>query len=339
MKQFQFYGITLALAAGIVALPVLLNAQDNNSDSSQDDADAKSAEEIKVTDMTLADLMSVLASPEDTLPAEIQDPAFRIYVDISLLSVAWSDLNAVLMTDVALQLQAGEQILRRPHRAVSSQDLLKTAAKIAAENNDDLTLARIKAAAESSGDKELVGEVAIASKIGGSARDITPEMQIPVGALQANDYADLEGFLLAIRAARLAGDAEVLASLADEAGNLTGLTDQQSESLEKTISESLAMVKQAGKGDPTVDTLEKIREATRGFVGHFGHGSFHGHAGGGRRGGGRHGHFGGGRGHFGGHWGHHGGGHWGGHWGGRHGGGHHGGGHHGGGHWGGHHHH
>ena len=335
MKRFLRNSFPLLLAAGLVAIPFVLMAQDKAEPNAEADA-GKPAEEIKVSDMTLADLMIVLASPEDALPPEMQDPAFRKYVDVSLLSVAWGDLNAVLMTDIALQLQEGERILRRPHHAIASADLLQAAAKIAGENKDDATLARIKSAAEADGNKELIGQVAMAAKLGGTARDMTPSLQVPVDQIDAADLADLQGFLLAVRAARLGGDAKVLESLRGEVDKLEGVPSAQIESLKKTIDDSLMMVKQAGKVDPTVDTLEKIRGATRDFIGHFGHGSFHGHFGGhGGHGGGHFGgHFGGGHGHYGGHWGGghsgYGGGHWGGHWGG------HGG--HGGGHWGGSHH-
>ena len=343
MRRSYLYGIAGAFAVVLAVCPMLLNAQDQKGadavTASVDETAAPAAEEIKVSDMTLADLLDVMATPEDALPPELQDPAFRKYVDISLLAVAWGDLNPVLMTDVALQLQDGERILLRSHRAVTSKELLKTAARIAGENNDEATLARIKAAGEKTGDKELAGQVTLAAKLGGSARDMTPELDIPEGTMSENDYADLDGFTLAVRAARLAGDATVLEALNTEADKLTGVTDAQRVAIKKSITDSLALAKHAGKTDPTVDTLEQIRGATRDFIGHFG-GSHHGgsHHGGGHHGGGGHGHFGG---HWGGsHGGGHGGsGHWGGHWGGGHGGGysgHWGGGH--GGHFGGSHH-
>ncbi len=70
MKRFLRNSFPLLLAAGLVAIPFVLMAQDKAEPNAEADA-GKPAEEIKVSDMTLADLMIVLASPEDALPPEL----------------------------------------------------------------------------------------------------------------------------------------------------------------------------------------------------------------------------------------------------------------------------
>lgn len=69
---------------------------------------------------------------------DIDDPAFDKHVDILLVGYAWDQLDAGLLTDCALQLAEGERILMRKHKAISSQQLLAIATKVAADNRDSV---------------------------------------------------------------------------------------------------------------------------------------------------------------------------------------------------------
>jgi hypothetical protein len=58
------------------------------------------------------------------IPSELDDPAYRQYVDIRLLQQALKDSDSQLLTDVVLQLEEGERVLMRSHKAIPAVDVL-----------------------------------------------------------------------------------------------------------------------------------------------------------------------------------------------------------------------
>src|SRR4051812_41950691 len=65
---------------------------------------------------------------------KISDFGFVRHIDVKQLGAAWHDLDASLMSDLALQLAEGERVLKRNHRSgITSQKLFGLALKIAVE--------------------------------------------------------------------------------------------------------------------------------------------------------------------------------------------------------------
>jgi len=291
-------------------------------------------------------------------PADMADPAFDQYVDMALLADAWSRLDPALMTDVALQLAEGERILMRSHKAVSASQMLRLAAKLAAEKGDKELLSRIGTSAAKLGKEDFAAEVQGSAKLAAKSRGMDANFQVKVDDLTPQQYDALRGMLLAIQAARVASDQDGLSELTGDVDRLDGLTDEQRGQLKSMISSSRKQVEEAGKADiSAMQAARKLNNVSRqikigiggGYVGHFGGGgSHHGyHCGrsGGYQGGYHGGHYGGYQGGYrggyhggyqggyhggyqGGYYGGHQGGYYGGHQGGYRGGGYYGGGHH-----------
>ncbi len=320
-------GLTCAAIAAIWGLPLCLtNAAD----------DASSASDMA-------------AQP----PSDLFDPAFDQYVDMGLLADAWAELDPALMTDVALQLAEGERILMRSHKAVSATQMMRLAAKLAAEKGNKEVLGRIGAAAGKLGDKDLAAEAKGSAKLASSSRKASSDFQVDVESLTPEQYDNVRGMLLAIQAARVASDQEGLGEMVADVDSLGGLNEKQREHLKSMISTSQKQIEGAGKPDDSaMAAARKLNDVSRqikigvggGYVGHFGGGSggsrhgyhcgrsggyqggYYGGYQGGYRGGYQGGHYGG---HQGGYYGGHQGGHYGGNRGGYYGG-------HQGGHYGGH---
>ena len=264
------------------------------------------------------------AVAEYVLPEQLSDPAFNQYVDISLLELAWKTKDAALMTDVALQLRQGEEVLMRSHKAGSAADLLRLSIAIASRDGDKELLDRIGKVAKAKELEDVAALTTQAAKLAGATRKDEPELSVPVGKTSPSEFAEYSAIVNDIRSAALLGDTTSLESLEKDLDQYQGLTDKQREYLKRIAGEARAAKPDAATQDNSVvETINKIRGDTR-HGGHGHHGGGHGHHGGG------HGWHGGGHGWHGGGHGWHGGGH------GWHGGGHgwHGGGHgwHGGGH-------
>ena len=85
---------------------------------------------------------AVDADAPTTLPADLFDPAFEQYVDLSDLLDAVETLDAVRLTDCGLQMAEGERILSRSHKLATADQILTLAARAAADQNDEKTLQR-----------------------------------------------------------------------------------------------------------------------------------------------------------------------------------------------------
>ncbi|MDR0327909.1 MAG: hypothetical protein LBI05_06400 [Planctomycetaceae bacterium] len=117
-------------------------------------------------------LFPVVAWADDMYARKIMDPAFDMYVNPDTLDLARNTAEASLILDVALQVAEGERILLRPHRAVSSEDLLRLAVRIAAVKDDKITQERLKSAAEKIGKGNLIAEFDAIAKLAGMSRNL-----------------------------------------------------------------------------------------------------------------------------------------------------------------------
>jgi len=61
--------------------------------------------------------------------APVADPAFDAFVDPALFGRAWADTDPALLTDLGLQMAEGDARLMRPHKGITSDEVLGVAAK------------------------------------------------------------------------------------------------------------------------------------------------------------------------------------------------------------------
>ena len=120
------------------------------------------------------------AASEAVFPDKLQDSSFDRYVDVMLAGQAVKAMDAGLLTDVALQLASAERILLRQHKAITSDDLLQLAIRIASANRDHQTLGRIKTSAATLGRPDIGKAAGVSIALMGAAR--SADQQHPTGA-------------------------------------------------------------------------------------------------------------------------------------------------------------
>lgn len=228
MSRRKFYGLVTVLSVGMLALPAfVVRSEAQNTDELGAETEYEAA---------------AVEYDYPTIPAELDDPAFDQYVDISLLELAWTDLDAELLTDVALQLAAGEKVLMRSHRAGSAEDLLKLAASVAAKDRNKDAVARIGKAADALGYDGLKAQVASAEKIAGASRKAEPALNVPVDQATPADFADFKDMLQDIKGAEVLGDREALEEMDAALEELEGVSDERRQYLKLVIGEALETV-------------------------------------------------------------------------------------------------
>jgi hypothetical protein len=222
---------------------------------------------------------------DEWIPENLRDPGFDRYVDLALLCQAWEEKNASALADVALQLREGERILLRPQRGFSSQQLLQEAARIAAETKDAAALRRLAKIAETIGDPALKAQVAGAQKLAGEARAADPALQVSLGEMTPEVYADMWDYVHAIQDAGVTGDTTTLNEIKDELASNTGIPEKQKKYLQKLLQENQATAAALPESQKQLgQSLDKLSDSSRGHGG-GGHGGG-GHGGGGHGGGG-----------------------------------------------------
>lgn len=290
MRKCQWYGALFVLAV-VLSIRSSVSAQDAANPAGAD-ADAPSAADVAM---------------DRAMREQLDDPAFRQYVDITLLQPAWVAKDAELLTDIALQLAQGQKVLMRPHKAGSAEDMLKLASSIATKKGDKDVIARIEKAAKTHNFEDVAGEASKASKLAAAPRKAEPALMVSLDRTKPGDVADFGILVDGVHSAEILGDKAWLDEVDGRVGHYNNLSTSQRDYIKKVIGEARSTMTDKMKDNSVVTTIGKLDSASR-------------H-------------------HHGGHWGHHDdGGHggWGGHydgghdWGGHHGGGHHGGGHHGG---------
>ena len=132
---------------------------------------------------SIAPVPAAASSPSvdngEWIPENFRDPGFDRYVDLALLCQAWDDKDALALSDFALQLREGERILLRPHRGLSSQQLLQEAARIAAQTQQTEALKRLRKVADTIGSTELKAKLAGAEKLAGRSARPTRHSKSP----------------------------------------------------------------------------------------------------------------------------------------------------------------
>jgi len=190
-------------------------------------------------------------------PSSSADPAFDRYVDLKLLTQAWADRNAPLLTDLGLQLAEGERVLFRSHNRIKADQVLAMAAKAAAEKKDVKTLARLGAALESLKKAELVTQVAAAQRLSGVSRAPDKALAIPVEKLTPEEFLLIRDSLNSITAAKIAEDREMLDVIMQLTPKMTQLSEAQRKHLVKIAAEARASLPDTGS-NPAAEALDRL---------------------------------------------------------------------------------
>jgi hypothetical protein len=243
-----------------------------------------------IVGLVLAGLLAVAApaAAQDGAPPVLSDPAYDRYVDIDLLANAWSQRNAELLTDLALQLAEGERVLQRPRKGINADQVFGAAVKVAADSNDKMALARIEKALTNLNKNELAAQAKMAQQLAAKSRAPDPSLNVSVETTPSAVFLLLKDTVDAIKAARLAQNSKGLEVIIKEIPQMKELSETQRRTLLKQATQAQADVpKDAREVDPSVDALNKLSAESRHGGGHAGGGHpGGGHAGGGHPGGG-----------------------------------------------------
>ena len=143
--------------------------------------------------------------PKATEADELENK-FSDYLQLSLLGVAWSRLDAKLMTDVALQLRNAERQLKAKHPKVSSEQLLQSCIRVATQAKDLDTIKRLKEVAKRDKQDDVVSELSQISTLIGASRDLRDENIFSERDIERGAVDAFGNLILQIKAAQLTGD-------------------------------------------------------------------------------------------------------------------------------------
>ena len=101
------------------------------------------------------DSSRVLAAERQNATTDISDPAFDVYVNPATIGRAYAGIDAVLLTDVALQLAEGERILLRSRNGITATQGLQLALMAASSKQDTTSLERLSRFAGLNNDQNL----------------------------------------------------------------------------------------------------------------------------------------------------------------------------------------
>lgn len=224
------------------------------------------AQEGKKTATTVAAASTDAAAEKVGEPApDFNDPAFARYVDLLQLGQAWDSLDPVLLTDCALQLAEGERILMRSHKAITSDEVLELATKVA-EKRDRATLDRLAKVCEARKDSPALEKVTAARKLAMATRSSVPALSVSAAESNPDQLFVYQEAINGAKAATASGDVSYFenleTALADKECILVRLSAAQKAYLAKLISDTKPLMKSGGNPGLS-DTLMKLKEASR----------------------------------------------------------------------------
>jgi hypothetical protein len=206
-----------------------------------------------------AEIGDFVDSAADALAAE--DPQFAAFVEWSILEAALVGRDAGRVTDVALALAEAERILVRQHASgMTSDELLKKAANLAAMNKDSATMERLKSAAGKLGKPELTAAIDAASKLSAPARAVPAGLDLE--KLTATETALKDKVDAAISDAMLTNDPSFLASLQTEVTEAKDISEGLKGYLTQAIKATLASI--VADSSATNDALQQLLAPSRG---------------------------------------------------------------------------
>jgi hypothetical protein len=190
------------------------------------------------------------------------DLAYEKYADTALLQVALRSVDPDLLIDAALQLQAGEQALLRPHRNVTSEQLLQLATGAAAETRSKAALERIAKAAVRAGNETLAKQAQAALALGAATRAADPAWEA-IEKAGGKEYVVASNFRVEIGRARLRNEPEVIVAAKDAIAACEDLSDKAKEYLRRLATEAEANLPTASTA--SADLLVKLSASSRGL--------------------------------------------------------------------------
>jgi len=196
-------------------------------------------------------------------PSAAADPVFDRYVDLNMLTQAWVDKNAPLLTDLGLQLAEGERVLFRTHKSISADQVLSMAAKVAAEKKDTKTLDRLARALDALKKTDLAAQVASAQKLSLVSRAPDAALAMPADKLSQEVFLLFRDTLDNITAAKIDGDGETLDIIIQLTPKMTRIPDAQRKYLVKTATQARAALGTDASPDPVAEAFDKLLDASR----------------------------------------------------------------------------
>ena len=256
----------LVLAALVVCISQAGWAQDNSSAENKDDvpgADATTADDRN--DVPGADATTA-ASPDEMF-ASVIDLPFKQYVDITLLRSAYSNGDASSLIDIGLQLQEGERVLQRSHRAFEARQILDIAVRFATAQQDTGSLDRLAKAAELSGNKALVESVNVARQLASQQRAAVPPIPEASETLTLEEIAVLDSIPRQLEKARAIGSRAALLALQSRLEQSPLEQGEYRAYLEAQLVDAISETSDSEEeGDAAIKALEALSGETRGIT-------------------------------------------------------------------------
>lgn len=207
------------------------------------------------------DVPTALESPgangEVEIPLENQDSGFDGFANLGMLATAWRQLDAPLVTDVALRFAEGERVLLRPHNSIATGQVFDLAIRLATQKQDKETLTRLASVFEKNGDAQRLEQVNLSMQVAGTARSNDPSLD--EGTLEQLEA--IRSLKSQIEAARIIGDKESLKNAESRLVDVP-VTDQQRAALNTLLvaaTESLPEQEQ----EETLQLVNKLSGASR----------------------------------------------------------------------------
>lgn len=194
------------------------------------------------------------------LPA---DPAFDKYVDLQLLRRAWRDLDAPLLTDVALQLAEAESRLKRSHKAISADRLFAVAIRVAARYGHRATLLRLQRAVAKRS-PALQSQVATQLNLPGTSRLIVTGKPSVSAATSEAALATLQAVWKRVERAELTANVAELERIRKELRNNSALGADQVKQLEREIDQARKRLAEEPRGKELNAALATLNALSRG---------------------------------------------------------------------------
>ena len=206
----------------------------------------------------------VPARAQDGPSTASSDAAFEKYVDLDVLGAAWTEKNAGLLTDIALQLAEGERVLLRPHRGISSDQVFIAAVKVGAERKDKAALARLVKTLTALNKADLAAQAKLAEQFADKSRAVDPALTVSVEGTSYVVFLLMKDTIEAIKSVKVGQNKKGIEVIVKEIPKMTELSDPQRKALLKFAKEAETSMPKGDKAvDPFVESLNKLSEESR----------------------------------------------------------------------------
>lgn len=182
------------------------------------------------------------AASETSPPAWVADPAFDRYVDLMALADAYQGGNAATVLDMALQLAEGERILLRSHKAISADELLKSALQLATETRDKQTISRLAQVAKSLNKTELAAMAGAAEKLSQASRSADAGQTVSIENTSLEAFGLIKATMTAVTSAKAAQDRGALEEIKSQIDKNDLYSEAHKKMLHKHVDEALAAI-------------------------------------------------------------------------------------------------